>query len=31
MDDSVGGKLDAGLDPGRPRIDDRHAGEHVQC
>ena len=30
MDDRVGLELDAGLDPGRGRVDDRHAGQHVR-
>ena len=30
MDRHVRLDLDAGLDPGRLRIDDRHAGEHVR-
>ena len=29
MDRRVGLELDVGLDPGRRRVDDRHAREHV--
>ena len=29
MDRHVGLELDVGLDPGRRRVDDRDAGEHV--